>query len=400
MVTPAAPAPHTAASDPAHAPDVLRALRDDGSLDPAGDPKVGDDLVLALYRQMVLVRLVDTRLAALQREGRVAFHVGSHGEEAAIVGSAAALRASDWIFPCSREIGAALWRGLPLASYLHHVFANAEDACKGRQSPEHFASKKAKVAPVGDLTGTHIPHAVGFAWAAKARKDDLVVLVYFGEGATSSGDFHNGLNMAGVFKAPVVFFCRNNGWATSTPAKRQTASASFAVKGVAYGIPGVRVDGGDLFAVLRATRDAIARAASGGGPTLIEAITHCAPPVGAGASTEEARPASKERDPIARARKWLGAKGLMSDAKHAALADELTQEIDVAIAAAERVAPPPRDSIFDDVYDSGDASGASSASGARALPWHLREQRDLLRATPPRAHAYAPVNPADPKPRK
>ena len=394
MVTPAAPAPHPAASDPAHAPDVVRALRDDGSLDPAGDPKVGDDLVLALYRQMVLVRLVDTRLAALQREGRVAFHVGSLGEEAAIVGSAAALRASDWIFPCSREVGAALWRGLPLASYLHHVFANAEDACKGRQSPEHFASKKAKVAPVGDLTGTHIPHAVGFAWAAKAKKEDLVVLVYFGEGATSSGDFHNGLNMAGVFKVPVVFFCRNNGWATSTPAKRQTASASFAGKGVAYGIPGVRVDGGDLFAVLRATRDAVARAASGGGPTLLEAITHRAPPVGvdAGAANEDARPLSKERDPIARARKWLDAKGLMSDAKHAALAEKLTQEIDVAIAAAERVASPPRDSLFDDVYASGDASGA------RVLPWNLREQRDVLRATPPRAPA--PANASDPKPRE
>ena len=360
MVAPAAAPPlgHDSA-DPARDPDLVRALRDDGSLDPAHDPKVSDDLVLALHGQMVLVRLVDTRLAALQREGRVAFHIGASGEEAAIVGSAAALRASDWIFPSSREVGAALWRGLSLGSYLHHVFANAEDASKGRQTPEHFASKKAKVAPVGDLTGTHIPHAVGFAWAAKSRREELVVLVYFGEGATSSGDFHNGVNMAGVFKVPVVFFCRNNGWATSTPASKQTACASFAGKGVAYGVSGVRVDGGDLFAVLKATRDAVARAASGGGPTLIEAVT-----------------VAGRADPIARTRAWLDAKGLFSDAKHAALVENLEREIDVAIAAAERVAPPSRESIFDDVYAGG--------SNAAALPWHLREQRALLLATPPR----------------
>jgi pyruvate dehydrogenase E1 component alpha subunit len=386
MAIPAAPPPlhdsegFDASADPARAPDVVRALRDDGSLDPAHDPKVKDELVLALHRQMVLVRLVDTRLAALQREGRVAFHIGASGEEAAIVGSAAALRANDWIFPSGREIGAALWRGLSLGSYLHHVFGSVEDASKGRQTPEHFASKKAKVAPVGDLTGTHIPHGVGFAWAAKSRREDVVALVYFGEGATSSGDFHNGVNMAGVFKVPVVFFCRNNGWATSTPASKQTACATFAGKGVAYGVPGVRVDGSDLFAVLAVTRAAVERAASGGGPTLIEAILlreHAATPATAANAANGTKTA--RTDPLARTRAWLDKKGLFSDAMHATLVEKLEREIDVAIAAAEGAAPPSRESLFDDVY------ARANASGEIALPWHLREQRARLVATPARA---------------
>ena len=286
-------------------------------------------------------------------------HSSSLGEEAAILGAAATLREADWLFGSSREFGAALWRGMPLDAYVAQVFGNAKDRMKGHPAPDHPSCRAANVASVSSVVGAQITHAVGLAWAAKLSKKDVVALAYFGEGATSGGDFHNGMNFAGVLKAPVVLLCRNNGWATSTPASKQTACASFAGKGVAYGVPGVRVDGGDLFAVLKATRDAVARAASGGGPTLVEAVT-----------------VAGRADPIARTRAWLDAKGLFSDAKHAELVEKLEREIDVAIAAAERVAPPSRESLFDDVYAGG--------SDAAALPWHLREQRELLLATPPR----------------
>src|SRR5262249_138744 len=139
---------------------------------------------------------------------------------------------------------------------------------------DHYCWRKAKFTSVSSPIGTQITQAVGFAWAAKIKKDDLVTLAYLGEGATSSNEFHNGLNFGGVFKTPTVFFCRNNGWAITGPTERQTASATFAIKGEAYGIPGVRVDGNDLFAVVKVTREAVARAARGDGPTLIEAMTY------------------------------------------------------------------------------------------------------------------------------
>ena len=225
---------------------------------------------------MVRVRALDERLLALQRQGRVGFHIGSQGEEAAILGSAAALRDQDWIFPCytQRVRRRPVARGMPLAAYVNHMFGNAADPIKGRQMPDHYGAKVARFTSISSPVGTQITQATGFAWGAKLKKDDVATLVYFGEGATSSGEFHNGLNFAGVFQAPVVLFCRNNGWAASVPAERQTASATFAAKGLAYGIPGVRCDGNDLFAVLKVTRDAIARASRGDGPDAHRSA-HC-----------------------------------------------------------------------------------------------------------------------------
>ena len=319
-----APVPHSASSAPLEG-DVVRVLRDDGTLDPAGDPRFYPAEVVAIYRAMVRVRALDERLIALQRLGRIAFHVGSQGEEAAILGSAAALRESDWIFPCYREFGAALWRGMPLASYVNHMFGNVADPIKGHQMPDNYGAKMARFASISSPIGTQITHAAGFAWAAKidgasARRagrsapgaDDVATLVYFGEGATSSSEFHNGANFAGVFKAPVVLFCRNNGWAQAMPAEKQTASTSFAAKGIAYGVPGVRCDGNDLFAVLKVTRDALARAARGEGPTLIEALTVRMPATREGRSdggvelVEEEGPARARAPPPRVARSLVG----------------------------------------------------------------------------------------------
>jgi 2-oxoisovalerate dehydrogenase E1 component alpha subunit len=290
---------------------------------------------------MVRLRALDAKMTELTRAGAVAFHASSYGEEAAILGAAAAVRDRDWIFAANREIGAALWRGASLEAYVHHMFGTARDPAKGHEAPEHFTARVARFASMSAPTGTQITHAVGFAWAAKIRKDDVVVLVYFGDGATSSGEFHNGANFAGVFKAPCVLFCRNNGRATSLSAAWQTVLAE---KGVAYGIPGVRCDGNDALAVLSVTREAVARAAAGLGPTLIEAVT-----------------GPRDPDPIVRLRRQLETRGMWSDAKQADLDLASAREIDAAVAAAQSAGLAPRDTLFDDVY--------------REIPWSLREQR-------------------------
>jgi pyruvate dehydrogenase E1 component alpha subunit len=326
----------------------LGALRDDGSVDPAHAGVLSDELGVALYEHMVLARAVDERLVALQREGIIASHASAVGEEAAIVGAAAAMRDEDWIFPSSREFAAALWRGMPLVAYAHHCFGTARDPGRGRNAPDPPFWKPARVASVSPLVGTQIPHAVGVGWAASMKKADVAALVYFGDGATSSSDFHTGLNFAGVTRAPVVLLCRNNGWATSTPASKQTASVGFAVKAVAYGLRGVRVDGADVIAVLGAVRDARTRAASGLGATLIEAVM-------------PRREGQERPDPVARTRQHLTSRGLWDATREHRLATEVQADVERAFAEAAATEKPARATMFDDVYG--------------ALPWNLRDQR-------------------------
>ncbi|HEY5241019.1 MAG TPA: thiamine pyrophosphate-dependent enzyme [Polyangiaceae bacterium] len=327
----------------------LGALRDDGSVDPAHAGVLSDELGIALYEHMVLARAVDERLVALQRDGAIASHASAIGEEAAIVGAAAAMHDEDWIFPSSREFAAALWRGMPLVAYAHHCFGTARDPGRGRNAPDPPFWKPARVCSVSPLVGTQIPHAVGVAWAASMKKADVASLVYFGDGATSSGDFHTGLNFAGVTRAPVVALCRNDGWATSTPASKQTASPGFAVKAVAYGLRGVRVDGADVIAVLGAVREARARAAAGHGGTLIEAVM-------------PRREGEERPDPVVRTRQHLEARGLWDAAREQRLTAEVHADVERALAEAAATAGPARATMFDDVYGE--------------LPWHLRDQRE------------------------
>ena len=365
---PAARHPHDT-----HADDVIKVLRDDGTLDPTHDPGLTGAEIVTLYRAMVRTRVLDERLTALQRQGRIGFHIGSLGEEATVLGSAYALREQDWLFPCYREFGAALWRGFPLQRYIDNMFGNANDPAKGRQMPDHYCCKAARVTSVSSPIGTQITQAVGFAWGAKLKREDLVAITYFGDGATSSSEFHNGMNFAGVFKAPVVMFCRNNGWAISVPTERQTASAGFAVKGEAYGVPGVRVDGNDLLAVIKVTRDAVARAARGEGPTLIEALTYRISGHSTSDDPKAYRPEPtldpwKRLDPIARVRRHLEHTQGWTEAKDKEIEQEVEAELKAAIAVAEKTPAPSLESMFEDVFGE--------------LPWHLREQRDQLRNGP------------------
>lgn len=342
------------ASPPASAAQPLAALRDDGSLDPAHAAGLTGELAVALYEHMVLARALDERLVSLQREGRITQHASAIGEEAAIVGAVAAMQDEDWVFPAARDFAAALWRGVPVAAYAHRMFGTGRDAGKGRDAPGPPFWKAAHVACTSPLVGTHIPHAVGAAWAARIRKTNAATLVFFGEGATSSGDFHTGLNFAGVTRAPVIAVCKNNGFATSTPVSRQTASAGFAVKAVAYGLRGVCVDGSDVVAVFSVVREARARAVAGQGGTLVEVVIP-------GRATAVAT-STDLRDPIARMRLHLESRGLGGAERDDRLVAEVGADLERALAEAAEAPKPSHDSLFDDVY--------------AEPPWNLEEQRD------------------------
>ena len=364
--------PATFRSEPAK---VIRVLSDDGTLDPRHDPRLSESEVVDIYRWMVTTRQLDERLVALQRQGRIGFHVGSLGEEAAIIGSAFAMRKSDWLFPCYREFGAALMRGLSLQKFMDNMFGNANDTVQGRQMPNHITSRETGFTSVSSPVGTQITQAVGFSWGAKIDGKDVASLVYFGDGATSSTDFHSGMNFAAVFKVPVVFLCRNNGWAISVPAERQTATRTFAEKAAAYGIPGVRVDGNDIFAVVSVVREAVRRGEQGLGPTLIEAVTYRMGGHSTSDDPNRYRASDDlkhwaERDPLARLRQYLERRKAWDDRAELALTAEIDQRFRAAVAISEKTPPPALESIFEDVY--------------QKPPWNLQEQRaDLLRG--PRA---------------
>jgi pyruvate dehydrogenase E1 component subunit alpha len=336
-------------------------------------PEVPDADALKLYRNLLQVRLVDDRMMKLQRQGRLGFYMQSTGEEATHFGGVYPLRATDWIFPSYREPGAAFWRGYSLRDFTNQLFGNAEDPVKGRQMPVHHSARWINYVSISSPVGTQIPQAVGMAWAARISKKDDVAIVYFGEGATSTGQFHVGMNFAGVYKAPVIFFCRNNGWAISTARDKQTASKSFAVKAVAYGMPGIRVDGNDLLAVIAVVEDAAARARAGEGPTLIEAVTYRR---GGHSSSDDPNqyrdPAEvtawEAHDPIERWRRYLVVRGLWNEQLHDQYSKEITDEILEALKHAEQVRPPAIETMFDDVF--------------AELPPHLVEQRAELASLP------------------
>lgn len=347
-------------------------LRDDGSLAPAARPLVTPELAWQAYRYIKQLRLLDARMILLQRQGRVGFYGACTGQEAAPIGTGLALAAKDWVFPALRESSIMLVRGLSLSTYLCQVFGNAGDLLKGRQMPSHMSARSVNQVSWGSCIGTQLPHAVGAAWAAKLRHDDVAVVGFIGDGGTSEPDFHSAMNFAGVYKVPCVLICQNNQFAISVRPERQTASETYAVKGRAYGVPSLRVDGNDVLAVFHAVSSALARARSGGGPTFIEALTYR---IGAHSTSDDpSRYRQQEevdawlaRDPLQRMRRHLVLTGQLDDARDTQLESELNEGISLAIQEAERQPMPSRETLFDDVY--------------AELPWHLKEQRDELLGT-------------------
>jgi pyruvate dehydrogenase E1 component alpha subunit/2-oxoisovalerate dehydrogenase E1 component alpha subunit len=334
---------------------LFRVLRDDGSLDPATDPGLAPDRIVDLHRRMLFMRTFDQKMLGLQRQGRIAFYGTSIGQEAATVGSAACAEPSDWVFPALREGAAALLRGMPLRTYIGQLYGNSADESMGHQQPMHFSWRAGNHVSLSSPIGTQFPQAVGAAMAARLRGHDTVVLGYIGDGGTSEGDFHCAMNFAGVFRPPVVLICQNNHWAISVPLHQQTASATIAVKARAYGLPSVRVDGNDLLAVYAATRAAVDRARSGGGPTFLELVTYRRQ--GHSSSDDPTRYRDEaevrlweKRDPLDRMAKHLRRRRLWDDARENAAVKAIEAEIAAAVKEAEAAPDPPLESIVQHVY--------------------------------------------------
>jgi len=334
---------------------LVRVLEDDGSVAKGKDPNLPDKTLLFLYEQMVQVREFDRRMLMLQRQGRIGFYGPILGQEAATIGSVAAMEMRDWVFPALREGAAAMMRGLSLTEAINQLIGNGADRCKGRQMPCHYTLKEGNYYGMSSVIGTQLSHAVGAAMAARIRGDDVVVLGYLGDGATSANDFHCGMNFAAVYKSPCVLFSQNNQWAISVPISKQSASETLAQKGKAYGMPFVRVDGNDVLAVYTVTKEAAARARRGDGPTFIEAVTYRR--LGHSSSDDPTRyrdeaevKAWEKKDPVDRFRAYLTKRGLWSEAKEVAFKEDIAQRVNDAIAAAEANGPPADESLITDVY--------------------------------------------------
>ena len=334
----------------------LQILDEQGVCDEDLCPDLTDTQIRNLYEWMILARTFDEKAFKLQREGRLGTYASILGQEAAQVGSAMALQSSDWMFPAFREPGASFVRGLPLRMILQYWSGDERGS---------IIPKGQNDFPITIPVSTQIPVGAGAAWGAKFKGDKIAVLVYFGDGATSKGDFHEGLNLAGVLSLPVVFFCQNNHWAISVPLKRQTASETLAQKALAYGFPGIQVDGNDVFAVYSATDEALKRARAGKGPTFIEAVTYR---IGDHTTADDAtRYRSdaeveewKKKDPIDRLIKYMATKGLWDETYGQSVVAHAREQVEAAVKEQEATPPPDPADIFKHTF--------------RELPEDLAEQ--------------------------
>ena len=350
---------HTVTEQDRPAEGPLRVLPlDDPAALQATDTGLDEDRLRELYRLMALTRRADLESTALQRQGELAVYPQLIGQEAAQVGSAFALDATDWAFPSYRELGVALVRGVDLVQYLHFYRATWHGGT--------YDATQKRFGYVSVPVGSQIIHAVGFAMGTKLDGLPTVSLAYFGDGATSEGDFHEGCNFAAVFRAPVVFFCQNNQWAISVPLSQQTVAPIWR-KAEAYGFPGVQVDGNDVLAVHRATREAITRAREDGVPTLIEALTYR---IGAHSTADDASRYRAEDDvqrwrsldPLERYRGWLRHAQLVDERFLADVEEEATQFARELRTGVIGSGPRPVAEMFEWVYQD--------------IPPHLARQRE------------------------
>ncbi len=321
----------------------LSIMNENGDIDESLMPDLGDSQIRRLHELTVLSRTFDERALSLQREGRIGTYPPILGQEAAQVGSAFALRPTDWVVPSFREMGVHLTLGYPIP-LLFQYWGGDE---RGLQTPDHL-----NILPICVSVGTQIPHGMGIAMAARYRRDPVVVCTWFGDGATSKGDFHEGLNMAGTFRLPIVFICQNNQWAISVPLHQQTAAETIAQKAVAYGFDGMQVDGNDIFAVYRATREALDKARSGGGPTLIECLTyrladHTTADDAARYRSPEEVELWRRRDPLLRLERYMARRGIWDEDTGRAVKERAVAMVDEAVRTMESSPPPPATDLFD-----------------------------------------------------
>ncbi|PKH88806.1 thiamine pyrophosphate-dependent dehydrogenase E1 component subunit alpha [Colwellia sp. Bg11-28] len=335
----------------------LRILDQDGVTYPNADlPDIDQALATKIYHSLAFHRVLDERMVASQRQGRLSFYMTALGEEATSVGGAAGLKPQDMIMMQYREQGALIYRGFDLKDLMNQLFSNAGDLGKGRQMPIHYGSKALNCMTVSSPLATQIPQATGYAYGQKLQGVDAVTICYFGEGAASEGDFHAGLNMAAVQEAPVIFFCRNNGYAISTPSDEQFKGNGIASRGVGYGIKTIRIDGNDILAVLKATQIARAYAIKENKPVLIEAMSyrlgaHSTSDDPSGYRTKEEEAKWQSHDPILRMKNWLINQKWWDEAQETALFEKYREEVLAAVKVAEKIDKPHIDTMITDVYD-------------------------------------------------
>jgi pyruvate dehydrogenase E1 component subunit alpha len=361
--------------EPAFQVEHLSILDSDGNLDAALEPDISPATLQAMYRAMLRGRRLDERMVRLQRQGRIGTFAPIKGQEASQIGSVFTLHPADWMVPSFRETAAMLHRGWSIEKILSFFAGYLEG---GQPAPEQHDL------PVAIPVATQLPHAVGLAYAAQYRGDDAVVMAYFGDGATSEGDFHEAANFAGVWHVPLVLVCQNNQWAISVPLKKQTHSRTIAQKALAYGFPGIQVDGNDVLAVYAASREAVERARAGDGPTLIECVTyrlsmHTTADDPTKYRAEEEVKAWERKDPLARFGAYLQKRNLLEEG----LDEAIDAEIAAAVQRFEAMPAPDPLTMFDHAY--------------AELPFHLTEQRREVAARehpvtdPEGAHPPAPM---------
>lgn len=348
--------------------DMFQILAENGRARPEREPSLPASDLQKLYSLMATTRAADLKALKLQRQGRMGTFAPSLGHEACQVGSAFALQRKDWVFPYFRDLGTYITLGLPLKNYYLYWMGNEE----GMRIPADL-----NIFTISVPVGSQLPHSVGCALAMKYRKEQAAVVAYFGDGATSEGDFGEALNFAGVFRTPNVFICFNNQYAISTPVRQQTAAKSIAEKATAFGFNGIRADGNDVLAMYSLTREALEKARTGGGPTLIEAFTYR---MGNHTTSDDASRYRMEaevnewsrRDPIERFRLYLKDKGLWDETFESRVQREAEDLINKAVEEAESTPPPRPEDLFIHTYE----------EMTPELNNQLAELRDFLKGEP------------------
>lgn len=343
---------------------MLQILDENGELHDEIPRELTQEQIKKIYETMVLTRTFDQTALSLQREGRMLTYASSLGQEAQVA-AAFALEKDDWFVPSFREHGVFIAHGYPMPKYFLYWMGDG----RGMQIPENI-----NCTPVSVPVSTQILHGVGIAWAMKMKKEKNIVEIFFGDGATSKGDFHEGMNWAGVFKIPCIFICQNNQWAISLPRSRQTASETIAQKANAYGFDGVQVDGNDAFAVFKATRDAIEKARDGKGPTLIETFTYRLSDHTTSDDAKKYRDpkeveAWKKKDPIDRLKKFLMKKSWLTEEEDKKILEHVRETVNAAVKEAESTQPQKPEDIFTSMY--------------AEMPENLKEQMEEVKHAGP-----------------
>jgi pyruvate dehydrogenase E1 component alpha subunit len=325
----------------------LQVLDENGNVDRELMPNLSSKQIKELYSLIVLMRTFDNKAFSLQRQGRIGTYIQFKGQEASQLGSAYALEDKDWMFPMYRSNGALIVRKHPM----HKLLQYGGGDIRGLKSDENINNF-----PISIPVGTQSPHAVGCAWASKLKGEKIVSLAYTGEGGTSRGDFHDALNFAGIRKVPCIIVVENNQYAISVPRKLQTGAETFAQKAIAYGIKGIQVDGNDVFAVYKATKDAVDDARSGKGPTLIESYTYR---MGDHSTSDDAKKYREDKevkewakkDPIARLEKYMRANKLLDDKSRESIINKAKEKVEKEVEIYEKIkAPDPKD-MFTFTYE-------------------------------------------------